>query len=66
MLLGKRNTVDAELADLTSISEVMSLILRGNQPSHVGTISAKCNDRHDLWLIDIERIDDVENKWVHW
>lgn len=44
MLLGKRSIVDADLADVTSISEIMSLILKGNQPSHVGTITVKCHN----------------------
>jgi len=42
MLLAKREVVDLELLDLTSINEVISLILRGNQHAHIGTLTAKC------------------------
>lgn len=44
MLLSKRNIVDADLADVTSISEILRLILKGNQLRHVGTITAKCHN----------------------
>ena len=48
MLLAKREVVDLELLDLTSINEVISLILRGNQDTHVGTLTAKCQIRSNV------------------
>lgn len=42
MLLGKREVIDTDLVDLTSLSEVISMILRGNQQTHIGTLTTKC------------------------
>lgn len=41
MLLAKREIVDAEVTEMTSLIEMINITLRGNQPRNLGTLMAK-------------------------